>query len=400
MKLKINNLAFWLIFALFVFLPFSSWLVSLYDNIWISLARDVLVFLIVLLSLVNFRKINRANLVIALLFILFGLVTYFWKSSSSEQWLRGFRFYFVPIVFYLALCLIELSKKQKSTILWVVLSGFAIVGLVGILEVFGLRVPLAPAGANNLGTLEKFQGLGSDIVRIQSLLAGPNALGLYLVAVSGILLSAFSLINRKLIYLLPIAFTLVVLTFSRSALIGIFILFLVSLFIYLSKKYSVFIASSFAVLMLAIILIVGIKMYRSDQYSYYITHGASTSLRTEQIKRIWQSRDEIGLLGRGVGTAGPSSHNRLDGGPNHWSENIYLDTFEELGLIGLVIYLLLIYSIYAKIVPHFSNPISKSTFLIVTSFLIMGLFINIYTGQVGIYLFWLFAGLSGKEQNG
>lgn len=393
-----NNASFVLLVALFVFLPFSSWLVSLSGNPWVSLIRDILVGLLALLASINIINLKKPALIIALLFIIYGFLSYFWRSSSVEQWLRGFRFYFFPIIFFLAISLINFSKIQKKTLLWILFGGFVFISAIAILESFGIRIPVS-RGENIVGALEQFQGLGGSIARLQSILAGPNALGLYLVAISGLLLSAFLLINKKLIYLLPIPLAMVVLTFSRSALIGMFVLCLFSLLIFLSRKYSALIASSFAVFIIAIIIIVGIKMYKSDQYTYFITHGASTSLRTEQVKRIWNSKEEIGLLGRGVGTAGPSSHNRLDGGPNHWSENIYLDTFEELGLVGLVLFLLLIIFIYKKTALELSAPINKGAILIMTSFLIMGLFINIYTGQIGIYILYLMAGLSGKEND-
>jgi cell division protein FtsW (lipid II flippase) len=164
----------------------------------------------------------------------------------------------------------------------------------------------------------------------------------------------------------------------------------------IAKRLNHIMAISSVVVILVVISIIGLKLYNSEKYKYYVTHGTSTSLRTEQIQRVWRDKNEIGLLGRSMGTAGPSSQNRLDGGPNHWSENIYLDIFEETGLVGLVLYLALIIAILIELAYNFSDPMNKSAVLIIVSFALMGFFINIYTGQIGIFLVWLLSGLSQK----
>lgn len=389
------NIIFMLLIALFAFLPFSSWLVSLSGNPWLSLTRDILVVLIAILALLNIKKLNKASLIIATIFIIYGFMTYFWKSSSSEQWLRGFRFFFFPIIFYIAISLIDFSQKQKKALLWVVLGGFIVLGTIAILEYFNVRVPLT-SNIGTVGALEDFQGLSGGVARLQSILAGPNAFGIYLVALTAFFLSAFRQINRKIIYLVSIAVILTFLTYSRSALIGSSVLLVLFVYFVVAKRVNHFVAVSCVVTILVVASIIGLKMYNSEKYKYYVTHGTSTTLRTEQIQRIWRDKNEIGLFGRSMGTAGPSSQNRLDGGPNHWSENIYLDTFEETGLIGLVLYLCLIVAILVELAYNFPDPINKSAVLAIVSFILMGLFINIYTGQIGIFLVWLLVGLSQK----
>jgi cell division protein FtsW (lipid II flippase) len=156
-----------------------------------------------------------------------------------------------------------------------------------------------------------------------------------------------------------------------------------------------------SILITAIILIVlaigSIFAYRQPRLKDFFTHGGSSDMRIEQYQRLWHQKNEIGWVGRGLGTAGPSSINRLDNGPNHWTENIYLDLFEETGLVGIVIYLALIISLIIE-VAKIDTMEKKTAFLLLAGFSVAGLFINYYTGQVGIYLFWLAMGLAVDKE--
>jgi O-antigen ligase len=133
----------------------------------------------------------------------------------------------------------------------------------------------------------------------------------------------------------------------------------------------------------------GVAVYKNPSTRDLVSHSDSTSIRFDQYKRIWDSRNEIGLLGRGTGTAGPSSQNRIDGGPNHFTENIYLDIFEELGLLGFTIYLVLILSLLVYSYRRINSDEGLSAFMLLSAFFATGLFVNYYTGQAGIFLVWL-----------
>ena len=153
--------------------------------------------------------------------------------------------------------------------------------------------------------------------------------------------------------------------------------------------------------MTLLILLVAIFIIGSNPNTRdIITHDSSTNLRFEQYNRIWNQRLEIGLLGRGVGAAGPSSQNRLDININRWTENTYLDIFEELGFIGFLLYntsiLWLLYLSYCSS----NTPEEKTALLMSISFLFTGMFINYYTGQIAIFLFWLINGIALKEKYG
>lgn len=398
---NINQALMVLLCALFIFLPFSSWLLSMTGNVWISLVRDALVALILLLAIAGRKiKFNKIT-IIAFSFILLGLLSYFWREASSLQWLRGFRFTFIPIIFFLAVNSFDLDEKQKRSVLLAVLLSAALLLVAAVCEVFGLKIPLTTKYSGVYG-LESYQSIAfgeQSIARLQSLLAGPNAFGLYLLALVAYALGAFKLINKKLIWLIVLVFVILLLTFSRSTLIGFLLVAIISGSAYLKQKIGLLKTTIVIISVAVVISVLSVALLKSDKYKTFITHETSTTLRSEQIERIWESRIEIGFLGRGMGTAGPSSQGRLDGGPNHWSENIYLDTFEELGLFGLI----LLVSIYIILLVggwrNYGSPIGKTAFLITAGFILTGLFINTYTGQIGIYLFWLANGLNLEFKN-
>jgi len=393
MKNQIQKLNFYLLILLFLFLPFSSWLVSLSGKPSLSLLRDIIVLLIFILILMG-RKIHFNKITsILVIFIIYGLLSYLWREASPLQWLRGFRFTFIPLLLLFSVANIELNNKEKKTLLLVILLGGLFVSIVSIAEFFGISIPLRTSFSGSYG-LESAQYLQGETRRLQSVLAGPNALGLYLVALSAFALGLFGKITSKTMWLISLFCLVLVFTFSRSSLIGLIAVFAFSGAVWLYQKIGSVRATLLSVIFFVLLLMSGFVLYKSENYNHFITHGTSSSLRYEQIQRVWDSRGEIGFLGRGSGTAGPSSQNRLDGGSNNWSENIYMEMFEELGLIGFILYLTLIILLMFDAWKCYKNTEGRTAFLAIFGFVFAGLFINNYTGQVGIFLLCLAQGLS------
>ena len=385
-----------------MFLPFSSWLVSITGDPKLSLIRDGLIILLFLLSLVrldwNLQHVRR--LIFPGVFLLYGLLTFFWREASELQWLRGIRFVLGPILLYFSLLNFDFKKSEKRLIYRYVLTGVAIISVVSILEFFGIKIPVTSKYSED-GSLSDIHRVGTlEIVRLKSILAGPNGLGLYLLAAIGFSLGAFKKISPKLYLLAVIPVLLLLLTYSRSAFLGFLAMLLVALGFYIKKKTDLKVALSVIALILSSFFCLLAVLYIFPRTQEFLTHNDSSKIRFQEYTRIWQTKGEIGLLGRGPGTAGPSSQNRLDYGPNHYTENIYLDIFEEFGYIGLALYLaLLLFSLF-KILKHAGGVENYTAFLLFVAFGFAGIFINYYTGQVGIFLFWLVSGLVVKDNHG
>lgn len=400
-KKNINNsislAAFGLLLVLFIFLPFSSWLVSVTGKVWLSMTRDVLVLLIfslTVLQIILSRKFKLNQIIVlSSLFVLYGFFSVFWREASILQWLRGFRFTFVPIILFIVVSSLAISDSRKKILLKVVLGIGIIVAAVAVFEAIGLKLPLSSRFSGEYA-MEPSQFLqGTQIKRLQSILAGPNALGLYLLGLVAYALGAFRSIAKWPIWLVLPFSVLVFFTFSRSSFLGLLIIAILAGFIYSKKKSGIHKTYTWSASLLLLIAFLGYYFVNIQGLEKYITHGTSSKLRYEQVLRLWDERNEIGFLGKGSGTAGPSSQNRLDGGPNNWSENIFLETFEELGIIGLLFIVLLYIMLLKKGWAGYNSELGRTAFLITAGFGLSGLFINNYTGQVGIYLFFLANGL-------
>lgn len=391
-----NSLTFFLLIVLAVFLPLSAWAVSYFGNSNISLIRDFLIGLIFLLAFFNIKR-TPAIVIPVIILVVYAAVSFFWKEASVLQWLKGYRFLFGPIFLFLSLSLLYFKDSQKKALIKLVIAMGVFVILLSALEFLGVKLPLTSKWSGALALDQTHFIGGVDAIRLKSILAGPNALGLYLLVLFSYCLAFIkkSWIKFPLLFLIVVAS---VLTFSRSTWAGLIVFALAYSFILLKTKIGVLKTTMLLGIISLAILFLGLNLYQNESYEKVITHDDSNTRRIEQYERIWQSRYEIGLLGRGTGTAGPSSQVRLDQGENHWTENIYLDIFEELGLIGLVLYLAVIISMLIFSWKRIDRSFGLASFLSLFSFSIAGLFINYYTGQVGIFLVWLALGLSFSER--
>ncbi|MDO8444024.1 MAG: O-antigen ligase family protein [bacterium] len=392
-KINRNKIRFWLIEALVIFLPFSAWLVSLTGRPEISLIRDILVFSLFLVSLFEFKIDNfkKPLPIIILVYIFVILLSYFWVQASTAQWFRGAKFSITPMLLMLTLITSKLEKKEIRIIVKTIIGTSLIVIVLAILELLGFKLPTVSV-LSGAGALESINLVGAlKINRLASVLAGPNALGLYLLVIISILLGW----REEIKHYKPILFfsaLILILTFSRSAWIGLIVLLL---YLAIFKYKLSFVKISYLFILL-VVLVSGIFYLskKSQTLSQIFNHGLSTDMRLEQYNRIIKEKFEIGLLGRGAGAAGPSTQNRLDNGPNRWTENTYLDIFEEFGLIGVMLFISIILLILKESVKNRQSNFGRVAVLLIPSMMIAGFFINFYTGQVAVYCFFLAGGLS------
>ncbi len=378
----------WLLVALIIFLPLSAWLVSLTGQNWVGLGRDLLLAIFILLSLTNWRSLRRPTVAtsLALIFVLLVLVSYWYRQDSLTQWLRGVRYLIEALLLFITLQLFPSSESPRP--LWralAVATGLVVLGAV--VEFFApnlLRMTVDATGRGYLGQIH----LASSLTRLQSTLAGPNALGLFLMTA----LLLWPIWHKSFPKYLAIGagalgLMALLLTFSRSSYTGF--LFggatLVTAGHQVLGKLSRFLTTIFVTLLALIGLML---MVRPEE----LVRATSNSNRFEQYQRVWEQKNEIGFWGRGAGAAGLVSVDRLDDGPNYYTENSYLDTYEAVGLLAalayLIFWILLIRSFFAT-----KTAKTVSVGAAVFGLTIAGIFINHYTGQAAIWLVLLFAGV-------
>ncbi len=396
----LTSISYWSVIFLIFFLPFSSWLVSYTGILGISILRDLFAFIIFLIGLILLCRNKKYDsvIIVAIVFTIYGLATFFWKEASAMQWLKGWRFLYGPVLLLIGLKLSDFDQKKTEIFQKVITAIGIITIIISSADIVGINLPLI-SEYSSVGVLMGNNYVGLAMVkRLQGLMSGPNALGLYLLSIYAFSLACSYKSKRSylIITLAVITAFFIILTFSRGCLIALFIMTLFFFYQKIVKKWGVS-KSLIVISLLALTIVTGSYfLYKNGVGEQFFTHNASSSLRAEQYQRIWQQKGEIGLFGRGTGTAGPSSQNRIDEGENHWTENIYLDIFEELGLVGLAIFIGLLATMLIASYNNREEYFAKASFYAIVSFISAGLFLNIYTGQAGWWLAMIFFGLMQK----
>lgn len=381
-----KNIARYSLSFLLVFLPLSAWLASVTGTIGIVFARDVALLAVAATCFTQISSLRQHHTVLLVaiasycaVVILSGLN----GDASLSQYARGVRHALWPFV--LLLISIALSRSNKITLdelkvpffvgLFLAVAGAAI----EIISPSLLRVSLS--SNDFVGRLSDVH-LADNIVRVQSFFAGPNALGLYL-AISAFVLLALGSGKFKL----P-AFALVVLvlllSFSRSSVLGMLLATAVGIALITGRDRK-------ALISVVLVIITGVILLLSIN-SGELVRSESDSTRLAQYERVWNEREEIGFFGRGAGASGPASQNRLDEGANRFTENSYLDHYEQFGVLGFLFYLLIWLEVIKGLL-RLGSPSSKYIFLSVLALCTAGLFINHYTGQAAIWVLMIFTGV-------
>lgn len=381
-----TNIARYSLSFLLVFIPLSAWLASVTGAIWIVMARDVALLAVVLCCVAQLRSLSHQKTLTFIILAYCAVVIFsgIGGEASFSQYLRGVRHALWPFV--LLLISIALSQSNKITLdelktpffvgLFLVIAGAAI-------EIFSpslLRISFD--STNFVGRLADVH-MADNMVRVQSFLAGPNALGLYL-AISAFVLLALGRSKYKL----P-AFALVVLvlllSFSRSSVLGILLASTIGIALITGRDKK-------ALISVVLVIITGVIVMLSIN-SGELVRSESDSTRLAQYERVWNERGEIGFFGRGAGASGPASQNRLDEGGNRFTENSYLDQYEQFGILGFLLYLYFWLEVI-RILVRLGTSFSKHIILSVAAFCVAGLFINHYTGQAAIWVLMIFTGIA------
>lgn len=389
-----NRLRIWLLCALITFLPLSAWLVSYSGNYLLSLGRDILLGLFLLVTAAGYKSWRKpaALFWLALGFIALTLLSYLGHQNSLAQWLRGVRYLIEPIVLLSALLLGPLPKEAVKPLGQALGASLLLVLAGAIIDYFNpdfLRTTLSAGGIGFLGQVH----LAANLPRLQATLAGPNALGLFLLVIL-LLTPIWSKTWPRWLSVPAVLLGAVVLglTFSRSSYIGL-ALGLPLLLILMTRQWP---AAKKWLLALVIVMVAGVGLLLITKPEQ-LTRVSSNQMRLEQYGRIWRERGEIGLTGRGAGTAGPFSDTSFDKSPTYYSENTYLDIYENIGPLGALIYIAL-WSWLVVVLARQRTLVSLSAAATVFGLGVAGLFIDHYTGQAALWLTVLCAGvLVGSE---
>ncbi|MSR87066.1 hypothetical protein EXS70_02735 [Candidatus Peribacteria bacterium] len=365
------------------------------------------------------------GLIVALLGIAVVLFLYRpWMTTTG--FVLGFKYDFIPLIAFLILRRVPWSIRFRTHVEDVLLA------VAGIVALYGLLTILAPKGyfrllgysdAHSLylpnGPLAAFQQIsGSGIRRIQSTFSGPNQMGIWLLIPFSILATRVFHLKRlrsrssKMMVALGILLLVaLMLTFSRSAWIGTFVIVSFAGSRALPKK--VFRDAFIGIVSLAAIAGVAASLIAPQIFL------RATSTR-EHIARPLRAIHEMVRypLGFGLGAAGPAANRTHEpcvylerGADASWAknspqlcvfvgptqvqptehrcdcallpENWYLQLGVELGLPGMLLSLALTALVLWRLRK------SEVAFLLFLSISIAALFLHAWEDAAAAYTAWL-----------
>lgn len=426
-----SALASWLILILVAYLPFHIFISTVVGvNIggleaW-KASKDIAVVLISLLTLpfvlsnwpfVRKNIINEKVVVLCLAFSLLNVLFYVFNHKDLDSATLGLVYNTRYIILFLAALILAKARPDilsVSIISKIIVVSGSIVALFGIIQFFILpRDFLAKLGYSmQNGVLPWFYiDDKPDFFRIMSTMRDPNSLGSYLLLPISLVCAKLATQhksltnNRKLMLCFVIALQIfaLMLAFSRSAVLGLAIS-LVVLVVIVNKQWIIKNYKTCLIIILSllgVVLVSGVILMQVNPRGFQniVFHAdEETVLRDPNELRvdfIKDSTEEIANnpIGNGLGTAGLASMKNEVRGVN-LTENYYLQLAIEVGLIGLAIFLSILFIVTRKLLKIWSVSKNYVAVALVASF--AGLFVtnmlaHIWTNETIALTWWSFA---------
>ena len=312
---------------------------------FVALADSAIILSLVLnlknLKFSNFKMLDwliLSYLVLSLIYVFYGLADGKSALALTQGFLTASRFGLVYFAFKLDL-LKSLNLKTSKKMLALALSLIVLVGLAQVLKPDVLNyLGYQSSPVKAISTVD-----GTGLVRVQSLLRGPNPLGAFLLApLSLAIFNWYKIIkNKKLLILALGCLVCLVLTWSRSAWLGLGLILIIKVLSVIKFNKKVLILGLAALVGLAL----GFSVYaKTDSFKTVFLHdkpgvgGVSTS----DDDRLRSYKNALNLithkpLGLGIADAGPASV-RSNSGVNI-VENYYLQIFLQMGWLGGTLFL-------------------------------------------------------------
>ena len=307
--------------------------------------------------------------------------------------------------------LFSVKKLQSLAIKTVLWTGVVVV-LFGILQYFVL-----PNSALNHFGYSRGNGVlpaffiddKPNLERVMSTIREPNSLGSYLIIIITLLLGVFTYAKSKRqqqLFTLYIAFAglCLWLTFSRGAVIGL--VAAIGTFLLLGDNWlrtaivrhkSKIVA---ATIVGALVIVTGVFMARDTYLVQNVIFHADQSTVLEdpnQLRiRFWQeSVVAISLVpeGTGPGTAGLASI-RNDTQGTILNENYYLQIGTEVGILGLALFLTILFVMARRLYWLRPNPLALALLASFVGLAVTSMLIHTWSNEAVTYTWWGLAALA------
>ncbi|HSX27255.1 MAG TPA: O-antigen ligase family protein [Patescibacteria group bacterium] len=319
------------------------------------------------------------------------------NSALIYSWLINLRFLgFFTIVLVVSVKSSFLKKYWQK----ILLLPAGVVIIFGLLQRFVLPYDFLRHFGYGPKTIPAYQTVDNKLSyqRVQSTLRGANPLGSYLVLIIPALF--FGLHKKPAFRYLALFGSLLVLFFSYSRSSWLGLLIAAGLFMYWSISKTRLKQVAIIVGVIFVLITAGTLSFRNNrtiQNTFFHTDNQSTSIDSSNEDRVaaleTSSREVFREpLGRGPGTAGPASIRNNQ--PARIAENYYLQIGQEVGLVGLTLFLGINFLIAKTLWKLRDDNLAKLLLATLAGITFINLLSHAWTDDTLSLLWWDLAGIA------
>lgn len=356
-------------------------------------------------KLINWAKkswLARLVLMYMCLYILSGILALLQGNVNSDALVYALFANLRYLGFMmLVIAVASVSGVIRKHILKVVMISASVVVLFGLLQLF-LPYDFLKHFGYGPNTIPAFQTVDNklDYQRIQSTLRGANPLGAYLVVVISVLGAAWLKFAKYRIHLTffgVLSSVVLLFSFSRSAYLGVLIVVMVGVAMTINKQWRRRAAGLLAILLVVVSLgFLSLRDQSVVQNTLFHSDDSSKSAQSSNAGRA--AALETGLhdvttepLGRGPGTAGPeSTRNKY---PARISENYFLQIGQEVGWLGLALFVMINIMIGAELWYQRRDALGLATLSSLAGLTFVNLISHAWADDTLGLLWWGLAGV-------
>jgi hypothetical protein len=339
--------------------------------------------------------------------LLTGLIAFARHNVDAEALGYGLIVNLRFLLFF-ALCLIAAAqsdwlKKHWRQLLFI---PAAIVVAFGLLQHFVLPNDFLHHFGYSVGTIFPYETINHNVtyIRIMSTLRGANPLGAYLVIIVVASLAEFLRQKRRnfrLAYGLLFIGSLATLfySYSRSAWLGAALAVIIVLAV-MAKSRKLKLTLAFGLTGLIVVAVVlGVVLKNNSHFENILTHTQQNSAIKTTSDQGHASALKAGLkdvlyqpLGLGPGTAGPASV--YNNHPARIAENYFVQVAQEVGWLGLIIFLLINWLVVKELWLNRTDRLSLILLASLVGIMFINLLSHAWTDDTLSYIWWGLAGIA------
>ncbi len=349
------------------------------------------------------RTINKVILLYGLWHVFIVLVSVKDADAVSQGLAINLRFLVAFVLMQVVIFYRPISRSLLSKLILIPSVG---VVAFGLLQIFALpKEFLSWFGYDKKTTIPPYFMIDQqqDSLRYASTISGPNTMGAYLVLPFMLVVSSWKLVvgktktHAKLIlnacYLLA-AIIVLYASHSRSAWVALLVSLVVFLILKLPAKFRLALV---LVSLVGLILSAGlIYSYRDSQFVQDVvlhddpTEGGEVSSNLGHSQAIKAGLSDVAnrpLFGCGAGCAGPASV-RYSGGAKI-AENYYIQVAQETGVIGLSIFIVIIFLLAKELYKKRSDTMALVMLTTLAGLSVANLLLHTWADDSLAYIWWL-----------